>query len=204
MSRWRPFRGAVCAVVLASFVIGTTGVLPAPALLVKLGGGLVGEAYPCQGGRCACASARECWTTCQCQSMAEKVAWARDRGLAIPRFAKAARSRIAPSSLPEGRARAGSAGCGSCHALASVSEGEREPAEPASRDRGSSMPTLSPLGCRGIDTLLAFAVVTLASDARGTLLIRPRVVGRVVATPMEGASFRAMEVPTPPPRSRPA
>jgi hypothetical protein len=48
-----------------------------------------GEVYPCMAGGCGCKSADQCWRSCCCHSLAERLAWARARGIDPPAFALA-------------------------------------------------------------------------------------------------------------------
>ena len=44
-----------------------------------------GAAYPCQARPCGCVTAAACWAgDCCCFSLAEKLAWADDSGVAVP------------------------------------------------------------------------------------------------------------------------
>ena len=49
-----------------------------------------GEFYPCSDCACGCASAEQCWRSCCCHSMAERMAWARVHGRPPPDYAIAA------------------------------------------------------------------------------------------------------------------
>jgi hypothetical protein len=42
--------------------------------------------FPCQDCACACHSADVCWRGCCCMTDGEKVAWAAQRGVQVPRF----------------------------------------------------------------------------------------------------------------------
>ncbi len=55
-----------------------------------------GEMYPCANCACGCASAEQCWRSCCCHSLAERIAWARQHGVRPPEFAiaEARRARI--------------------------------------------------------------------------------------------------------------
>jgi hypothetical protein len=44
--------------------------------------------YPCQGGHCGCSSAHQCWTSCCCMSLEQRLEWARSRGIEPPVYAK--------------------------------------------------------------------------------------------------------------------
>ena len=47
----------------------------------------VGEAFPCQFGRCGCRTLEQCRTSCCCHSKQEKVDWALERGIDPDRVA---------------------------------------------------------------------------------------------------------------------
>ena len=40
--------------------------------------------FPCQDKGCGCANARQCWSSCCCHTDAEKLAWAKRNGVAVP------------------------------------------------------------------------------------------------------------------------
>jgi hypothetical protein len=40
--------------------------------------------FPCQQHQCGCHSAEQCWKSCCCFTPAQRVAWARERGVTIP------------------------------------------------------------------------------------------------------------------------
>src|SRR5215813_11066218 len=54
------------------------------------------EFYPCSNCECGCASAEQCWRSCCCHSLAERMAWARVHGVRPPDYAiaEARRTRI--------------------------------------------------------------------------------------------------------------
>lgn len=43
--------------------------------------------FPCQDGRCGCATAQKCWTDCCCHTPAERRRWAENRGITPPAYA---------------------------------------------------------------------------------------------------------------------
>jgi hypothetical protein len=49
--------------------------------------------FPCMFSRCSCETAADCWRSCCCHSVAERIAWARKRNIEPPRevLAKAAK-----------------------------------------------------------------------------------------------------------------
>jgi hypothetical protein len=48
---------------------------------------VAGAAYPCAGSSCGCASAERCWQSCCCHTLAQRLQWARTRGVQPPAFA---------------------------------------------------------------------------------------------------------------------
>jgi hypothetical protein len=40
--------------------------------------------YPCQGHRCGCRNAEQCWKSCCCMTAQQKLAWAKARGISPP------------------------------------------------------------------------------------------------------------------------
>lgn len=46
--------------------------------------------FPCQHHHCGCNSAEQCWQSCCCMSMPEKVAWAKEHGVTPPDYVVAA------------------------------------------------------------------------------------------------------------------
>lgn len=73
--------------IVASFTLLAflTAYFPIPFPVVR--GVASNEAYPCQSGRCGCASAKQCWTNCCCLSPRERRAWAEREGVTPPAYA---------------------------------------------------------------------------------------------------------------------
>lgn len=44
------------------------------------------QAFPCQGGSCGCSTAAQCWQSCCCTTVAERLAWAKTHGVKPPAF----------------------------------------------------------------------------------------------------------------------
>jgi hypothetical protein len=85
-------RRSARAALLVAYAITAAGVpLPAGNLAQKSG-----ELFPCSDCACGCASAEQCWRSCCCHSLAERMAWARVHGVRPPEFAiaEARRARI--------------------------------------------------------------------------------------------------------------
>lgn len=46
------------------------------------------QPYPCQNSACGCKSAMQCWTSCCCNSPAQRLAWAKKHRVTPPTYAK--------------------------------------------------------------------------------------------------------------------
>lgn len=75
---FRRFQG-LCAVVV--YLVALIG-LPVP----QSSHAASDSAYPCQHGRCGCATADQCWRSCCCHTLEQRVAWAREHGVTPPDF----------------------------------------------------------------------------------------------------------------------
>jgi hypothetical protein len=62
---------------------------PMPMPIVRLAESEEG-AYPCQGGHCGCSSAHQCWTSCCCMTLEQRLQWAKSRGIEPPDYVKKA------------------------------------------------------------------------------------------------------------------
>src|SRR6188472_3434549 len=85
-------RRLISAVLAAMYLVTAAGIpLPAGNLARKSG-----ELFPCSDCACGCASAEQCWRSCCCHSLAERMEWARVHGVRPPEYAiaEARRARI--------------------------------------------------------------------------------------------------------------
>jgi hypothetical protein len=58
------------------------------------------EPFPCQDRPCGCRSASQCWKKCCCFTNAQKIAWAKSHGVAVPDFVIVAAGQEEKSSSP--------------------------------------------------------------------------------------------------------
>jgi len=81
---WRRF---VAALTMAAYFIVCTG-LPVPYFVSQAAGSEIDAStpYPCQGHRCGCRSAEQCWKACCCMSEVDKRIWAERNGVALPHY----------------------------------------------------------------------------------------------------------------------
>ena len=98
----RVFRGCA-AVALLAFIVLAGGIpIPAGNYVVRQ----ADEFYPCMHNGCGCATATDCWQSCCCYSLSERLAWARKHDVRPPKFAmdKARRLGLALSDGDRNRA----------------------------------------------------------------------------------------------------
>jgi hypothetical protein len=123
-------------------------------------------AFPCMNSPCGCRNAHQCWSSCCCHSPAERLAWARDHGVAPPRElialvnAGPAMYRVA-TSAPHLEAKT----CCSAKRTCSESDGDEcQVSHKAPTRRPAANDTilgLSALVCHGFGTNWLAAVVAL-------------------------------------------
>ena len=83
---WR--KRATAAGLLFSYLVGATGVLlPVAPPVQTAEQGATTERFPCEKRVCGCGGGEHCWTQCHCQTLTEKLAWARRTGVRPPAVA---------------------------------------------------------------------------------------------------------------------
>jgi hypothetical protein len=86
----RLLRGRATSLTLLAIYVMTAAGVPLPS------GNHVhksGELFPCASCPCGCATAEQCWRSCCCHSLAERMAWAREHGVRPPEYAITAAMR---------------------------------------------------------------------------------------------------------------
>ena len=83
-------RRIVCALVLIGVCAAS---LPVPIPIAACSWKDRSLPFPCQDRPCGCRDAKQCWTTCGCTSITEKLRWAKARGISPPSFAKLQETR---------------------------------------------------------------------------------------------------------------
>lgn len=138
-------RGALVWLATLSYVATVSGVpLPNPGIDSS------GGAFPCQHGRCGCASAGQCWSNCCCHTPRERQAWAKRHGVVPPvdleRLAREADLKLAAQPKT---AKANADCC------ASDSGARRGPAgsQAADQPRSRGVVAVEAMRCRGNSTL---------------------------------------------------
>lgn len=80
LTTWN-FRRAASLLALVGVVVSSLGIGFVPASKQDSS-----QAFPCQGGSCGCQSATQCWQSCCCTSVAERIAWAKENDVTPPSF----------------------------------------------------------------------------------------------------------------------
>lgn len=70
---------------LLAFVLGVTG-WPTYRQVLGTNGKDITQPFPCMHSHCGCKSAAQCWKSCCCKTMSQKLAWAKDHGVQPPTF----------------------------------------------------------------------------------------------------------------------
>jgi hypothetical protein len=78
-------RRCVSAFLLIAYAVTAAGV----PISVGSPLGKSGEVFPCMASSCGCRTADQCWRSCCCHSLKERLDWARKRGIEPPAFALA-------------------------------------------------------------------------------------------------------------------
>lgn len=86
MYRLRRSAPFVALVMAGVYLLGGLSLIPSPRLLLKVVSSaesqLTGaEPYPCQHCPCGCLTAEQCWSSCCCHTVEERLAFARKHGL---------------------------------------------------------------------------------------------------------------------------
>lgn len=106
------------------------------------------RAFPCMHNRCGCQNADQCWRSCCCHTVSERLAWAREHRVAAPEYVQALAQEAAGKksccSAPQAAATAKSKSCCASHGEPSPCTHQRESQPP----RGVSL--LQALRCRGL------------------------------------------------------
>ncbi|HTU24129.1 MAG TPA: hypothetical protein VMF30_01950 [Pirellulales bacterium] len=161
--------------------------------------------YPCQGHRCGCTSAQQCWEHCCCFTPAQRLAWAADHGVEAPAALIAAANVEQDHEHADGVAHASSGQHGArscCHKCAAPAHTASARTVTAGAKPGKKPPGygFQAFKCHGISTLW------VTSGAVAPVVIPPawtfdwRVVGLVPAL-CPGTSTVPFLPAVPPPRS---
>ncbi len=194
------------------YLAASLGVLPSPAFVARWIGRFQsgGERFPCEGGSCGCASAKECWSSCCCTTEVERLAWAIRNNIEPPKDVS-----FSTATWDAALKRAGRAGahCSLCivQARQDIEVGARrrsgvvppaaraEERAPATAD---ALPCLSPLDCKGLDSLvLASLPLPLWPGELQIVTEGDDWCEAPLPTGAERCTSRALPTDSPPPRA---
>jgi hypothetical protein len=155
--------------------------LPLPAVAAAIGEAAkkdLSKPFPCMNRPCGCQNADQCWHSCCCFTMRERLAWAEANGIEPPAFLReaAAREALANASGPpndhaKAREEKPCCCCGNCKARSVMAPTNRActtcektgattrvaPIRMAPNGRTRSIVLLMALGCQGQDLVSLLA-----------------------------------------------
>ncbi|MBI2477738.1 MAG: hypothetical protein HYV60_03545 [Planctomycetia bacterium] len=135
---------AASLLALAGVLVSSLGIMFVPAVPRSSS-----QAFPCQGGHCGCSTAAQCWQSCCCTSVSERLAWAKANDVTPPAFLS--------NRLADSKARPKPAKPIMCCSHATIQSGDAESC--ATEREGEplvhfvSMSELN--GCRGLSKYIA-------------------------------------------------
>lgn len=221
---------ALLGAMLCLYLSCSLGILPSPDLLSRWFGHVVSEPFPCQSHSCGCVSAEQCWTACCCFTPRQRLAWAIRHGVTPPESVHytdedwiAAANDVAPDSahcslcvadiktkldktpcvahVSAGSSCADASGQDGCDASADAASSSCCSTTPASSTPSLPFPSISPLTCKGLELLLAFALPSAPPLALSALLLPPPRLPSFGRPEDDRSPSRALETAPPPPRS---
>ena len=190
----RSRRGFVAALLIVNQFVIASG-LPLPAVAAAAGEAAkkdLSKPFPCMNRPCGCKNADECWHSCCCFSMREKLAWAKANGVEPPAYVREAAAEEERAEAANAKLHATICGkissCGCCQksasrgddakcisgccdrhqpaaAAASRPASDKPVADTAPRAAGKSVILLMALGCQG-HSLLSILAKSLPAYVR--------------------------------------
>jgi hypothetical protein len=189
-------RLAAGLLIVQQLLTGTGVALPIPAAAARSA-----ERYPCEDCSCGCQSAEQCWRNCCCHTTQQKIAWAKQHGVAVPEFVlAAAREETAAVEKPK------------CRHCVRRADTQTNVSSTASRNRGHQdrakcekrRPTefswLNALRCHGSTEFWLAAGASWPGDRPVELRLALPHLGRIQPQPFLKELFLTSAPPTPPPK----
>jgi hypothetical protein len=143
--------------------------------------------FPCMHRACGCRSAAECWKSCCCTTKAERIAFAKSHGVAIPKDVEEAMVDVAPAKRA----------CCATHSK-TCDAGTR--AKSRHEETAHDTVVLSAvMRCWGLGvTMLQFAGVAVSIPQMQVRSVEPMIVWTSLTD--DSLTFVELSPPTPPPR----
>jgi len=184
---------------IAQQVLVSSGMpLPCPAAAAG-----AHQRYPCEDCGCACLNAEQCWARCCCFTHQQKIAWAREHGVAVPAYvAAAAKQEPSADDKRECTRCAGRVGppadASSATPCARDHQRQSNREKKARRERGVCW--LDVARCHGVASHAELAGASWPGDPPSPLRLALPLLGRIAWQPFLESPFTPPSPPTPPPR----
>ncbi len=166
----------ITALALLAYVASVVGYpLPLPAGDQKRD---ASAPYPCQDHACGCNSAEQCWESCCCYTPAQRLAWVRRHGVALPAATLANLTTAAENEGDEHATKSccqrkskptAKSACDSCHDAASCDhshESQNDSPESTSSVRFDWINAIQAQKCQGLTTLWLVTGANLPVEIR--------------------------------------
>jgi len=204
----RRFVSSVTLALYAGMVFG----VPLPAAARKS----TAEAYPCMFSACGCMSAEQCWKSCCCTTLEQRLAWAAERGITLPGYAERPPSRGCQTTPRRERETAPKKACCSSAPVkkSCCEESESKPSccstdetEPETPSTKSAAPAPKSAGfvlgiaaqkCQGLTSLWSAAGQAPVPPAWAAWAPQLDAVGRVVSSALSSISQPSVPALRPP------
>jgi len=159
--------------------------------------------FPCQDHPCGCRNALQCWTSCGCLSMAEKLSWAKTRGITPPSFVDAKATTKSACCSSKTKSCCSEKSSASSHACQQCESTKRSPKPAATMAKESPrrivLLTSYIAKCGGHDSLIASLPWSIIAKPFALVSASRLPVWRWVNTDEHSLSALA-DPPIPPPR----
>ncbi len=172
--------------------------MPIPVGLVEIADRVDAEPFPCQGCSCGCKSARQCWTSCCCQTPRQRLAWAKKNGVTPPAYAVVEDDSVDSASICCSSKTP--TACSACARKSSsgLSKAEK-PRRPVAAAKRKWILSLSALGCQGKSTnftLLPWTILVSNHELTVALVKCGPILVAINSEPLTVY----LDLDTPPPR----
>ena len=176
--RGRVFRACGWLAVLLYLPVSTGIAVPVA------GGKDLSTPFPCMDRQCGCRTAEQCWRSCCCHSLAQRLAWAEANDVEPPAFVRTAsrqsKACCKPNAVPKSK---------SCCAPTNIASQQH--------DRSDAVSVVQAMKCRGVaDTWLGISASVVPVATHWS--VSTQFVGRV-SCPDHDPVSADLTPPSPPP-----
>ena len=202
-------RGAIALLLIVNQIVLCTG-LPLPAL-AQTPQKDRSQPFPCMDRPCGCQNAEQCWHSCCCFSMQEKLAWAEAHHIEPPAYVREEAQREAREATKKRSAccqcgNCARSGCAACAAKAA--QASPSATKPNNDRPDNSLPRpvgwvcwIMALGCQGDNALGLLAVSPALPAFRCAFSLDEPPSFENILIAAERPQLLSMPPPDPPPRA---